>query len=114
MDPMTDRFTSVRTAGTAVGDLLGKFAPSESRAAYAEWTEQPLTRLVAAAISEMALCGPMRAQEPLVQYGITLGLGIAAQLLRSPEALFPSMFSGASGVPGAQPPETYGTAPDQV
>lgn len=114
MDPIAERIASNMMSGTPVGELLSKFASAESRASYIEWTGNPVTKLVAATVSEMALRGPVNAQDPLVQYGITLGLGIAAHLMRVPEVVFPMMFSEEPGQPGAPAAETYSTAPDQA
>lgn len=91
-------------AGASVGGLLSTsgvvrfrqlFSTEQSAAQYNDWANNPIGRTVVAALRDMALNGPASkdAESLAVQYGITLGLGMAANLITDPSSVYPEMFA---------------------
>ena len=64
----------------------------------------------------MALNGPVTlstSDSYAVQHGMTVGLGLAAQMLEDPSTVFPDMFSGtrSDAVRVSEVPEAFRTSP---
>jgi len=82
-------------AASGVAELRRMFPSLASAKAYKEWAEHPITKLVRAALMDMAINGlPLRqdADAIAVQHGLTLGLGAAAQMLEDAALVIPGMF----------------------
>lgn len=78
-----------------VAGLREQFPNPESAKAYKEWADHPVTKLVRKALVDMALNGvPGKADNDslAVQYGISLGLGVAAQMLEDAALVVPGMY----------------------
>ena len=71
--------------------------------AFADWSREPMTKLVLGAL-QCTLTHPpagLVGEEALVQYGFTQGLSYALQLLLDPSALWPDAFGDVDA--GAMP-----------
>lgn len=80
---------------SGVAALRRQFADRESAQAFLEWADHPVTKLVRRALSDMAMNGPAGAgscESFAVQYGVTLGLGVAAQMLEDASLVVSGMF----------------------
>ena len=68
--------------------------------AFRQWLALPMTRLVVAAIEELADSPPPFQGEGsdtngvLLQYGMTAGLNLARKLASQPNRVFPEIFAG--------------------
>lgn len=129
-NPVTARLSVPPRDGFVVDSPVGRFrrqfATRQSASTFHEWAGNPTTRMVADVLREYALNQPGPGDVPpgelsrefvSVQYGITLGLSMAAQLLTDPSAVCPGIFSGsaspaARGV--ARVESTYDTDPASV
>lgn len=72
------------------------FATEESAARYNDWASGPIGSAVVRALRDMALHGPaaVSASDASLQYGITLGLGMAANFIADPSTVCPDVFAG--------------------
>lgn len=62
-----------------------------SLAEYLDWSASPFGRLAVGALRDLALWGPVAVQatDVAVQYGVSIGLSLAARLLEDPSAVMP-------------------------
>lgn len=108
-----------------VGRFHRQFATKRSAEAFHEWSEHPTTKLVADVLREYALnqpgpgnipAGDLTREYVSVQYGITLGLSMAAQFLSDPSSVCAGVFTGSSSIshPTAPLEPTYDTDPATV
>lgn len=115
-DAVQDRLASVapgRFGGPGVAEFRRKYAADSMAQAYADFANTPVTRSVRAVLKDLALHPPAVVGDGAsvaVQHGLTLGLGLAAQLLEDPTLVFPELFAAvpAAGGTGKDP----GTSPD--
>lgn len=121
--PVLDRLSGARAGGrraSGLAALRAQFNAAESEKAFAEWAKHPVTALVRRALNDMALNGPVALATPesyAVQHGMTVGLGLAAQMLEDPSTVFPDMFSGApqsGAVSVSEVPEAFRTNPHEA
>lgn len=103
---------------SGVAELRRQFPSPESAKTYAQWTDHPVTKLVRKALADMALNGIPSGSEPesiAVQYGITLGLGAAAQMLEDAALVIPGMYrSSEEHVNPADMRETFAVSPQEA
>ena len=71
-----------------------------------------MTKLVLSAVRDLAVNGPLSldVKETAVQYGVTSGLNLAAQLMDDPSVVFPELFTGIGSSPKRLPEENYETS----
>lgn len=120
--PLAQRVDPVHPGGgiavSGVAELRRSFPNPESAKAYSEWANHPITKLVRSALMDMALNGrPLDPDpgSPAVQYGVTLGLGAAAQMLEDASLVIPGMF--APPTPAVNPsdmPATFSVSPQDA
>lgn len=99
-------------SGGAVTDLVNALASEAGKTAFSEWARNPVTVMVRDALTEIALSPPteaMPSDDRLIQYGVTIGLGIASRLLRD----FSQTLFQQSGKPktSADVPMDFSTEP---
>lgn len=90
---------------SGVSRLLQAFAPKESAKSFQEWASHPTTEIIRTALRDLALNGGTGASDPLVAYGVTCGLSLAAQLLEDPSVVYPGLFLTDGGATGPKFPE---------
>ena len=103
-------------AGSPVERLSRALRAEAAAVEYNGWADSPFGRLVVAALRHMALHGPAVCADASVpvQYGVTLGLSLAADLLADPSSVLPGLFgSAAAGDEDAFRP-TYETSSDYL
>lgn len=71
-----------------------------------------MTRLVLSAIRDLSVFGPPGVEESgiAVQYGMTAGLNLAAQLIDDPSVVYPELFTGVVSESVRIPDENYTTS----
>ena len=114
-DPVSDRVSAAMAAsGTPVGTFVREFGFAASRASFDEWARHPVTVKVSEALAEMALRAPsfVPAQDASVQYGITLGLAMARQMMAAPETVLPGLFRTEEQIRPLA--ETFSVSPDDL
>ncbi len=74
-----------------ISTFVKVFAPRESKAAFLEWKQNPITVRMIAALRAMAFHQPPMSQQVdmAAQYGMTMGIVLGAQLLEDPASLLP-------------------------
>ena len=79
---------------------------------FRKWADDPMTKLVLSAVRDLAVNGPLSfdVKETAVQYGVTSGLNLAAQLMDDPSVVFPELFTGIGSSSGRLPEENYETS----
>lgn len=84
--------------------------------AFRKWSEEPMTRLVLSAVRDLATNGPVHldAKEIAVQYGVTSGLNLAAQLIDDPSVVYPELFTGVQTSSIGLPTENYETSAESI
>lgn len=104
--PVHERVNAVAGVGgllnsSGVPRLRSLFSTEDSAAQYNDWANGPIGRVVVAALRDMALNGPatIDTNDVAVQYGITLGLSLAANLVTDPSSVYPEMFARVETVP---------------
>lgn len=102
-------------AKSPVDQLTATLRNEASAAEYNGWSSAPFGRLTITALRHMALHGPARCEgdSVAVQYGITLGLSLAADLLADPSSVLPGLFESLTTGADAFAP-VYSTSPDEV
>lgn len=108
---------AARLAAQSAGGLLGPSGVARFRSLYSgqdkaplfdEWASLTGTKLLRDALRDMAIHAPFATGESdnyLVQYGIGLGLGLAARLMEDPSSVFPEMFTSAETRAASSPLE---------
>ena len=97
MAAATDRIVSAESVaadGTRVPPLRRLQAvvrDDKALAEFLDWSGSPFGRLAVGALRDLALWGPVSTEEAdvSVQYGVTVGLSLAARLLEDPSAVMP-------------------------
>jgi len=100
-EPVADRLHA-----QSPGGVLGPSGVARFRACYSgqdkaelfhQWASLTGTRLFRDALRDLALHAPAPADSDnhLVQYGISLGLSLAARLAEDPSSVFPELFASA-------------------
>lgn len=82
-------------APSGVSTFRRRFSTPETMELFHEWSGQQVTRLVSNAIRDLALNGPFNPgtlESAAIQYGVSMGLSMAAQLMTDPSVVFPGMF----------------------
>lgn len=113
--PAQTRVGSAPTGGIiaqpGVAAFRQRFADPSSAEHFFNWTNQKETRLALAAIRDLAMNGPVGMANPpndyLVQYGMTVGLNLAAQIIEDPSLVFPELFQGRKAVHQEAPQATF-------
>ena len=107
-----DNPVATRLAAQRPGGVLGPSGIAHFRELYAgqdkaekfnEWANLTGTKLLRDALHDLALHAPpmlATSDDYLVQYGMSLGLSLAARLVEDPSSVFPELFTS---VPGAAP-----------
>lgn len=107
-----------KLAGSAVAEILRKFAPVRSAGDFMEWRRNPMTMLFIDAIREMAVAPPpgyVSQGDLCVDYGLTSGLTLAASLMDDPSSVYMHLFSDATPGAGTGTEEPgYTAEPDSV
>ena len=115
-DPVSARMSAQPRPGRIVRGGLNELKLAlfsrEGADAFGTWSGQGLTKLFVSALRDIALNPPRSPSEDqiAVQYGMTLGLSLAAQLIEDPSVVIPGAL-GTGTMPlsdapeGAQPPE---------
>lgn len=106
MTPLDVRIASAgRTGKFGVGglaDFRNYYATEQSAAVYHTWRERPETVKAVRALRDLATSHPsvtgLSTADVAVQYGITLGLSLAANLIDDPALVVRGLF-------GERPPE---------
>lgn len=64
-------------------------ADAKSRAEYLDWASSPFGKLAVGALRDIALWGPpaVASSDVSVQYGVSIGLSLAARILEDPTAV---------------------------
>ena len=115
--PAKKRVEIVRARRLGVGSALAEvqqcFSSPESRGAFNEWRNQPLTLMFVDALRELGVNPPaayLETESIPVQYGVSSGLALAAGVLDDPSVLFPSLFTGVTpGSPATMLEADYAT-----
>ena len=104
-----DSPVATRMAAQSPGGLLGPSGVANFRRLYSgqdkaepfhQWASLTGTRLLRDALRDIALHTPpglTGVEDPLVQYGMSLGLSLAARLMEDPSSVFPELFTSVSG-----------------
>lgn len=102
-NPVDERISALGPGGyispSGVAELRRALAMPDVAAAYDTWRGQGMTKMVASAVFDMVTHPPVPAVSTEVQYGISLGLTMAHQLLVDPSLLFPGVFGRGPLVP---------------
>ena len=93
----------VATSGVSV--LRRMFASVESASEFEQWSKERTTMLVRDALRDLALNGPAHvdAEGAAVQYGVSVGLNLALQLVTDPSLVYPELFTGVSRTRASAP-----------
>lgn len=117
--PVQARIASVSGEGvlapSGLPAFVRMFSSDESRNAFAEFSRSPVATILVSALRDMALNHhpPVpTAESCAVQYGLTQGLGLAAQLIEDPSVVFPGLFAVKSAPAPVRP--DFGSSPDSV
>lgn len=95
MAAATDRIEAAE-AGAAAGvvapplrRLRDVAADSKSLAEYLDWAATPFGKLAVGALRDLAIWGPpaTSGSDAAIQYGVTIGLSLAARILEDPTAV---------------------------
>ena len=113
--PGTTRVAAAGRVGVfGVGGLedLRRFYAAEPMAsAHYEWRTLPITVKIIRALRDLATSHPampaLATQDVAVQYGITLGLSMAADLMDDPALIVPGLFGVKPSKALAAPTPTY-------
>lgn len=92
-----------------VEDLRRFYAPQAMASVHYNWRTLPVTVKMIRALRDLALSHPPVAA-PLdspVQYGMTVGLSMAADLLDDPSLVLRGLFGEAPAADETLPPETF-------
>lgn len=110
-----EAYPSGHIVPSGVAEFKRCLAGTDATTAFYDWRSSPFARKLYLAMQDLILHQPVeaRAEDNLVQYGITQGLSLAAQLLMDPSIVWPGVFG--KGTPGytpreaPEPPMTFAT-----
>ena len=113
--PVETRIAAAGRAGAfGIGGLedFRRFFSSEPMASvHYEWRTLPVTAKVVRALRDLAMSHPamprLATSDVAVQYGITVGLSLAADLLDDPALIVPGLFGTKPPEEAASPAETF-------
>ena len=115
-DPVSARMAAQPRPGRIVRGGLNELKLAlfsrEGADAFGTWSGQGLTKLFVSALRDIALSPPRppAGDQIAVQYGMTLGLSLAAQLIEDPSVVMPGAL-GTGTMPLSAAPE--GTRPPE-
>ena len=97
MAAATDRVVSAKSVAAdgakapPLRRLQAVVRDEKALAEFLDWSGSPFGRLAVGALRDLALWGPVSTEESdvAVQYGVTVGLSLAARLLEDPSAVMP-------------------------
>lgn len=100
------------TPASGVVALRRALSAQGSLDSFRRWANDPMTRLVLSAIRDLSVFGPPGVDESgiAVQYGMTAGLNLAAQLIDDPSVVYPELFTGVMSEGVRIPDENYTTS----
>lgn len=100
---------------SGVQDFIAKYAAADMRSVYAEFSRNAVTQSVIRALRDLALrpANVASAEDCAVQYGVAIGLGLAAQFLEDPSAVFPALFGAGQARPAEPQGPSYSSTVDQ-
>lgn len=115
MTPIETRLASAGRVGVfGVGgleDFRRFFTPEPMANAHYTWRTLPITVKTIRALRDLATSHPkmpaLSTQDVAVQYGITLGLSMAADLMDDPALVIPGLFGTAVPGQAPEPVETF-------
>lgn len=122
-NPVDQRLASQTPDGIIVPSGVATFrrrlADPASAEPYFNWSNQTETKLVRDALRDLALHGPVGMANPptdtLIQYGMSLGLQLAEQLISDPSLVFPEAFRGRAPQQAPEvPAATFDTRPEDI
>lgn len=123
MNPVDERLASQSPDGvivpSGVATMRRRLADPKAAEPFLNWSNQSETKLVRDALRDLALHGPVGMANPptdtLIQYGMSLGLQLAEQLISDPSLVFPEAFRGQAPSALPQAPEaTFDTRPEDT
>lgn len=123
MNPLDQRVASQQPDGlvapSGVATMRRRLSDPKALEPFFAWANLPESKLVREAVRDLALHGPVGMADPptdtLVQYGMTLGLMLAEQLMADPSLVFPEAFRGrAPSVLPEAPDATFETRPEDT
>lgn len=112
-DPVGDRVAASGRVGAfgigGVEDLRRFYRPAAMAAAHYDWRTLPVSVKMIRALRDLALSLPHTAApaDTAVQYGMTLGLTLAANLLDDPALVLRGLFGEAKPEERDMPEETF-------
>lgn len=117
--PAKQRMMLAAQRRSAIGSALQQIqldcATPESKVAFLEWRNHPLTLLMLDCVRELELTPPagyIDTEDISTQYGVSSGLALAHSFMSDPTVMFPQLFSGATpGAPQDLPPADYSVDP---
>lgn len=68
-------------------------ANREAAPIYDKWAGDEMGKMVVRTLRDLALHAPKEPSNSDIQYGISLGLSMAAQLIEDPSTVFPTIFN---------------------
>lgn len=120
VNPTADRLNGTGLASRGgVLEFIRQFGSTDSRKAFDEWANHPVTRLVRRVVQDLTVNGPsygVGTDMIPVHHGMTVAFGIVHQIMDDPSLVFPTVFTGigdaAAGAVGL-PAETFDAPPDE-
>lgn len=121
--PVDQRLASQSPDGILVPSGVATFrrrlADPSAMEPYFNWTNLQETKLVRDALRDLALHGPVGMANPpqdtLIQYGMSLGLQLAEQLISDPSLVFPEAFRKRTDIVAPEVPDaTFDTNPEDI
>lgn len=120
--PVADRVSVSSPEGvitrSGVASFRKLFLMPETAEKFYNWTEDTTTKAVIGAIRDLALNAPVGSTNTpewyAVQYGMSLGLNLAAQLMTDPSLVFPDVFRGRPVQVTPAPDATFDTDPTNL
>lgn len=102
--PVADRLRSLPSGGTfvesSVTQMRRRLADPNTLESFMTWSVSPNSMLITNVLRELALNSPViphgATDDALIQYGLSQGLSLAAQLISDPASVFP--FVSASRI----------------
>jgi hypothetical protein len=122
LSPASQRIAAAPSDGVlapaGVATFRRRYLEPNTMERFHDWANQEETKLAVKAIQDLALNGPVGMnQQPegyAVQYGMTIGLQLAAQILIDPSVIFPEVFRGGVRAPVPTPTPDYESRPEDA
>lgn len=112
-EPVSARVSAAGRTGAfgagGIADLRRFYAPRAMASVHYDWRTLPVTVKMIRALRDLALSHPpvLAPVDNSVQYGITVGLSMAADLLDDPSLVLRGLFGERTPDDGAMPEETF-------